>query len=48
MFMRSQFVFLDFSVPVIVTILKYVTIMVLYAQAGYFISLFLRNKKQKE
>lgn len=45
MFMRSQFVFLDFSVPVIVNILKYVTIMVLYAQAGYFISLFLRNKK---
>ena len=48
LFLRSPFVFFDFSVPVIITILEYVTVMVLFAQIGYAVSILLNSKKHKQ
>lgn len=48
LFMRIGFVFFDFSVPVTVTILKYVTVMVLFAHIGYAISMLMKPRKHKE
>ena len=45
LFLRSAFVFFDFSVPVIVSVLKYAAVMVLFAQIGYGISLLIKQKK---
>ena len=48
LFIRSPFVFFDFSVPVIIMILEYVTVMVLFAQIGYAVSILLNSKKHKQ
>lgn len=46
-FMRSAFIFLDFSTPVIITIFKYVSIMVLFAYIGFIISKIFEHRKVK-
>lgn len=48
LFMRIGFVFFDFTVPVTVTILKYVTVMVLFAHIGYAVSMLLKSRKRKQ
>lgn len=44
MFVRSQFVFFDYSEPLAIFIIDYIAIMVLFAGGGYFVKNLIKNK----
>ena len=39
LFLRTQFVFIDFSQPLVLVLLDYLSIIVLFAVVGYFTSM---------
>lgn len=46
LFLRTQFVFIDFSKPVILALLDYLAIIVLFSFVGYYISKLIKMQKK--
>lgn len=45
MFLRNQYVFYDFSEPIVYFLLDYIAVMGLFVWFGYYIMKFLDNRK---